>query len=223
MNSGYTRIITVDFHQGKSGIPSDWTGVLRSLLNLRIIGATRYGWWSPEVFVQKHNIVDAKTTFSQIPGPVAIEVETGLVLGIANDIKLNSIVVWIEKDEVGGTRREQPLNERKDLFPVDALSSNFASDCWHRVIDASIESISVYVRRPQNVLYENRPNQAGLCFRLSTGEKLIFAHSLQSDMEEFVLISDTAISKRVRSELRELSLDELTALQAFGVGRRSVD
>ena len=199
--------MTLENTSGMSRIPSHFVSVLRALVGHRIIGVTRYGWWNPEDTEQACG-VKGQDVFSLTAGPVVIEFDTGMALGIASEPSTNSVSVWVEKNEAGQSVRNEPLASDEELHPISATNVMFADQFWRHVIGSKVNEISILVRKLSNVKFAELPNEVGLCFSLDSGLKIVAAHGLHDDSDDFAIIPDKLILHSLRSELQELSLKE---------------
>jgi hypothetical protein len=185
-----------------SDIPSRHAGVLGSFIGHRIIAATRFSWWSPEEAKEECGVRE-QDVFSLTAGPVAISFDSGAILGIASEPSVNSVVVWMERDEAGHSMREEPLSSDTDLYPILATDPTFADDFWHGVIGAKVEAITTLVRKSRSPRLADLPSEVGLCFLLDSGVKVVAAHGLHDDSDDFVIIPDHLILAAIRADLHE--------------------
>ncbi len=197
--------MTIEPISEESRIPSRFAHVLRALVGHRISGATRYSWWAPEETEQECG-VKGQEVFSLTAGPVAIAFDTGLTLGIASEPSANSVCVWIEQDEAGQSARDEPLALDTDLHPVQASDTTYADDFWRTVIGSRVTAVSVLVRRPATARLAELPNEVGLCFVMESGAKVVAAHGLHDDSDDFSMIPYQAILARIGAELEERPL-----------------
>lgn len=186
------------------GLPSRNMALLRSLVGRTVVGATRYSWWVPSEAQNECRLAESKDVFSLTSGPAVIEFDSGFAIGVASDPSLNSVSVWVERDESGVVTRTEPVSSDGELYPVSATDPQFASVFWHQVIGASVSSVSVLVRLPSTARLGRLPNEVGLCFSLDSGAKFVAAHGLHDDSDDFVLIPEQLILSSLRSELNDV-------------------
>jgi hypothetical protein len=199
--------MNIQQNSSKSDIPSHYSKKLHTLIGHRITGATRYSWWPAEETEQECG-VKGEDTFSLTAGPVALEFDTGVILGIASDPSVNSVCVWIEKDDHGKLLRKELLESDADLYPISAGDLTFASNFWRSVIGSQVNAVSILVRRPSSALFAELPNEVGLCFSLDSGLKIAAVHGLHDDSDDFAIISSQAILSKLHAELQEVFLSE---------------
>lgn len=197
--------MNVPINLSKSGIPSHYSKFLQTLIGRRIIGATRYSWWPADETEQECG-VKGEEVFSLTAGPAVLEFDSGVTLGIASDPSINSVCIWLEKNEHGEILRNEPLESDGDLYPISASDTEYASDLWRNVIGAQVNMISLLIRKPNSALFAELPNEVGLCFLLDSGLKIVAVHGLHDNSDDFAIIPAQSISSELHAELREVSI-----------------
>lgn len=192
-----------------SATPSESIDLLQLLVTRRILGMTRYSWWPPEEAQRQMGDIPARDVFALTGGPLGIQFDGTVTLGVASDTQRNSIVIWREPADAGSDAQTMPLSQRADLYPVTASDPRFADDFWHAVVGATVKRISILVRRPINALFRRLPNEVGLCFGMDSGATCACALGLHNDTADFVVIPGDSILGNLRPELREFSLGEV--------------
>ena len=191
----------------KGVIPSRVSALLRSLIGRRVVDATRFSWWAPEEAQQECDLA-SEDVFSLTAGPVAIAFDSGVVLGVASDPSTNSVSVWKERDEVGRLLRSEPRSSDEGLYPISATDRKFAHSFWHQMIGARVDAVSILVRKPRTARLGELPNEVGLCFSLDSGAKVVAAHGIHDDSDDFVIISEQQVLLRLRAELEEIQVGQ---------------
>lgn len=189
----------------KGVIPSRLWVDLRSLVGCGIVSITRYSWWAPEEAEQECRLA-SKDVFSLTSGPATIAFDSGVILGIASDPSKNSVSVWVERDRAGLSVRGGALSCDEELHPISANDPKFASSFWHRVIGAQVRAISLLVRKPRTARLAELPNEVGLCFLLDSGVRVIAAHGLHDDSDDFAIIRDDLILEQICADLNEVRI-----------------
>jgi len=189
----------------ESCIPTNVSDELRKLVGCKIMSIKRYSWWSPEDVVNDYGVAP-KDVFSLTAGPAAIEMETGVVLGIASDPSLNSVVVWEEKDASGNFLRDEPLDRDAELHEISSVDPIYSSFFWHRVVGFRIVKIKIIKRVYESIRVSQRPCEVGLSFLLDSGDVFLAAHGLHDDSDDFSLISESLIFPSLQESLRETLL-----------------
>ena len=189
----------------QSDVPSKRIELLRSFLGCRIISAIRYSWWPAEESAKECNILD-KDVFSLTAGAVTLGFDSGLVLAIANEPSAASVVIWLEKDAAGNILRENSLEHDAELYPISADDFRFSDNFWRNIIGGEILTISILHRYPKNVLFSELPNEACLCFTLTSGIKFFATHGLHDDSDDFSVLEEKNIIPSIRKNLEEGTL-----------------
>lgn len=166
---------------------------------------TRFSWWKAEDAEQECGI-GRKDVFSLTAGPLAVEFDTGMILGMASDPSINSVLVWTEKDKEGRMLQEEPLESDDELHPISATSTEFADNFWRDVLGSTVVGVSILVRRPTSARLSQLPNEVGLCFSLNSGLKMLAVHGLHDDSDDFAVIPEERVLNSLRPELHELVL-----------------
>jgi len=187
----------------KGAIPSRHLEILRSLIGVGITDVTRYSWCPPEQAGYEYG-VSSRDVFSLTAGPVAFTFDSGLILGVASDPSLNSVLLWVEKSAEGQLTRHEPLSTDEELYPVSATDSTFASDFWRQLIGAKVNAVSILLRAPESARLAELPNEVGLCFDLGSGIKVVAAHGLHDDSDDFAIIPYQLIMDGIRSGIDEV-------------------
>jgi hypothetical protein len=182
-------------------LPSNLSALLRSLVGLRLVEATRFSWWPPDE-AQKECSLASEDVFSLTAGPVTLTFDSGVVVGIASNPSTNSVSVWLERD------KEEPLSTDEELYPVSATDSKFASTFWHQVIGARVDAVSIFVQEPRTVSYQHLPNEVGLCLTLDSGARVVAAHGLHDDSDDFSIIPEQLVMEELRAGLEEVRIEE---------------
>lgn len=195
-----------EFASNRGILPSGNAALLRSLVGCRIVDVTRFSWWAPEEAQHECDLAASEDVFTLTAGPAAIAFDSGVVIGVASDPSMNSVAVWVEQDEEGNLMRSDPLSSEEELHTISARDSKFATAFWHQVIGARVDAVSILVRRPSSARLKELSNEVGLCFSLDSGAKIVAAHGLHNDSDDFVLISERLILDILRTELEEVSV-----------------
>lgn len=189
----------------ESCIPTDISDELRQLVGCKLISIKRYSWWPPKEVVGDYGIAP-KDVFSLTAGPATIEMETGVVLGIASDPSLNSVVVWVEKDAGGNYLRDEPLDRDEELHEISSVDPLYSNDFWHRVVGCRIVKITVLQRVYESIKISQRPCQVGLSFSLDSGDVFLAVHGLHDESDDFSIIPESLIFQNLKESLREILL-----------------
>lgn len=189
----------------ESCIPTNISDDLRRLVGCKLMSIKRYSWWPPEDVVSDYGVAP-KDVFSLTAGPAAIEMETGIVLGIASDPSLNSVVVWVEKDISGNYLRDEPLDRDEELHEISSVDPIYSNSFWHRLAGCRVVEIKVLKRVSESIRVSQRPCQVGLSFLLDSGDVFLAAHGLHDDSDDFSIIPESLILPSLQEGLKETLL-----------------
>lgn len=188
-----------------SGLPSECTSLLGSLMGARIVSATRYSV-RPAAQEQLRRAATADAVFSLASGLAAIEFDTHLILALASEPSLRSIRVWVERNELGVVVASKPCASDPALYSICATDPVYSNSFWRDVINARVRAISILVHEPATAKARALPNEAGLCFCLDTGAQFVAAHGLHNDSADFALIPEAWIAAEIRPRLSKRGL-----------------
>ena len=186
----------------KENVPSDLQELLKIIPGSRLEHLVRYSWFPLEEAVSDYNIRE-EDIFSLTAGPVAIHFESGLVIGASSNPGKNSVVLWVEKNELG-EMVDNPLDKDHELFPFDAKEgSNMVFALGKR-----IAAVRVLHRKSSNVIMQELPSEVGLVFDIVSGEQIVLSHGLHNNSDDFSVITPDQISSDLVVELDEVSTYE---------------
>jgi len=177
-------------------IPSNMSDFLNSLVGRKLERLVRYSWCSEDEAVDEFEI-DKKDVFSLTAGPVLMYFEDGLVVGAASNPSLNSVILWVEKNEDGDSISE-PTESDDELFPVDAKSQG---GFWSHVLGQSMVALKIVHRAANSAKMAELPNQVGLLIVLDDGSEFILSHGLHDNSDDFSVIKRDQISDELLNQL----------------------
>lgn len=140
-------------------IPSGNKHLLQSVIGQRIRSLTRYSWFPLEEIASKFGVpvapedaifgepVAPEDAFSLTAGPLAIELESGEIVGLSSMPSKNTVLVWLEATAERYTRPDY-LSADKELFPLHASDETFSGH-WRQLEGAVVKSISVIRGSPR--------------------------------------------------------------------------
>jgi hypothetical protein len=210
-----------------SDIPSNRSEVLDSLKGLKILNFTRYSWVPPDTAVLEYGI-EAKEVFSLTAGCLIMSFDSGLAIGYSSQPSLNSVVIWVEKNEAGETS-EELTEEDNELYPVDVRDALYSNIFWANLVGQRILNITIlkinYFSSPDEYTanqmvwqglsngtiskgtyrssrYEELTNEVGLLFELEDGSRFIASHGLHDDSDDFSVIQELQIDNEIRHKIQ---------------------
>ena len=202
-----------------SDIPSNRSEILDSLKQLKILNLTRYSWERPDRAVLEYGI-EAKEVFSLTAGCLMMSFDSGLVIGYSSQPSINSVIIWVEKNEVGETS-EELAEEDNELYAVEATDAVYSNNFWARFVGQRISNITILKRsyntsllsnliifkggyRYRSSRYEDLPNEIGLLFEVEDGSRFIASHGLHNDSDDFSVIQQSQIDNEIRNDIQGL-------------------
>ena len=178
-------------------IPSKLSKLLNSLIGRKLERLTRYSWYSEGEAIKEYKI-SKEEVFSLTAGPILIYFEDGLVIGASSNPSLNSVVIWVEKNEDNDCSDELIENDN-ELFPIDAKNQrNF----WSCLLGQSIVALNIIKRNTNNPKMTELPNEVGLFILMSNGYKFILSHGLHDNSDDFSVIQEKQINEELLHQLK---------------------
>lgn len=193
--------------RGKSSIPSDMINLFQLIKNKKLNKLIRYSWWENEEAME-HCEIEPDEVFSLTAGPLLLYFESGLVIGAASEPSRNSVVVWIEKDETGYMKYDS-IEQDTDLYPIDAVDNTYSNPYWIQIVGQHIKEISIIKRDPQNVLFEELPNEVGVEIVMENELKFILSHGLHNDSDDFSVIAPSQLEISIIANLSFFLTNEI--------------
>lgn len=145
---------------------------------------TRFSWWEGSDALEQCEI-EEEDVFSLTAGPVLMYFQSGLVIGAASDPSQNSVITWVEKDDIGYTTNE-PLENDPELYAISALDKQYSNSYWSRIVGQKIRMVNIIKRDPQNALLAELPNVVGVEIVMDNGEKFILSHGLHNSNNRLI-------------------------------------
>ena len=157
-------------------------------------------WWESSDAVEQREIPE-EDVFSLTAGPVLMYFQSGLVIGSASDPAQNSVIIWVEKDDTGYTTNESLEND-PELYAISALDKQYSNSYWGRIVGQKIRMVNIIKCDPQNALLAEFPNKVGVEIVMDNREKFILSHGLHNNSDDFSVIPDSYIDRRLSESLR---------------------
>jgi hypothetical protein len=184
---------------GNSDIPSKQQDLLHSLNGLVITKLSRFSWIPGSQAVEDYQIQHSQV-FSLTAGPLIVHFDSDLVIGFSSNPSIGSIILWVEKNEIGEVKQE--LTEfNNDLFNIDANDIKYSCSFWASLIGQKISSTKILKRKPQNSLYEELPNEVGLVITTESEDHFIASHGLHDNSDDFSIIEKSQIDVKIIEEI----------------------
>lgn len=175
--------------------------ILSKIIGKKILGLVRYSWW-PKVEISNECRIENVKAFSLTAGPLAVIFEGGTTLGVASDPKINSIIVWFDREN--GNRNIDPtLDEDVDLFPIDSSESNYAEPFWSEFTNCVLVGLSIFKKKTMSIGEKELASEVGLCFHFNNGMKFIATHGLHNESDDFSVLGNSSLIDLVADGLLE--------------------
>jgi hypothetical protein len=185
-------------------VPTSAQEVLDILKKSPILKAVRFSWWPAEDSAEECDIEDSEV-FSFTEGPLLVYLGSGEIVGVSSDESKNSIVIWLERD-IGGNVHEEDIENDDELFPISNDDKKYSKGVWNNVSGKKVKNIVLIKRSPQNVNYEELPNEVGLKITMDSGDELVLTHQLCAKVSNFSVSDDSALDRSILGELSYLKM-----------------
>jgi hypothetical protein len=185
-------------------VPTSAQEVLDILKKSPILKAVRFSWWPAEDSAEECDIEDSEV-FSFTEGPLLVYLGSGEIVGVSSDESKNSIVIWLERD-IGGNVHEEDIENDDELFPISNDDKKYSKGVWNNVSGKKVKNIVLIKRSPQNVNYEELPNEVGLIITMDSGDELVLTHQLCAKVSNFSVSDDSALDRSILGELSYLKM-----------------
>jgi hypothetical protein len=185
-------------------VPTSAQEVLDILKKSPILKAVRFSWWPAEDSAEECDIEDSEV-FSFTEGPLLVYLESGEIVGVSSDESKNSVVIWLERD-IGGNVHEEDIENDDELFPISNDDKKYSKGVWSNVSGKKVKNIVLIKRSPQNVNYEELPNEVGLKITIDGGDELVLTHQLCAKASNFSVTDDSTLDRSIVGELSYLKM-----------------
>lgn len=169
----------------KEDIPSRRIDLLNAVAGQQLSKLVRFSWCSPREAIGEYEIEESDL-FSLTAGPLLMYFNTGLVLGAASNPSLNSVVLWVEKNESEEVV-EDSIELDDELFPIEADND------WHQLIGKTIKAFRILRKKVNSAKLAELPNEIGVLVEMSDGNQFILSHGLHDNSDDFSIIQKKQI------------------------------
>lgn len=172
--------------------PSARKDLLKEIIDKRITKLIRYSWWPAEDAMSECHISQSEV-FALTAGPLVICFENGLVLGVASDPELNSVIVW---DEISMAEAfpNTKLEGDEELFPILATNEASAAPFWQGLVGSKVIRLSILKKKSMTLLQSYRPSEVGLCFYFEGGDRFFASHGLANQPDDFAVLESSQVA-----------------------------
>lgn len=177
----------------KPDILSNKEGLIRRVLDHKVLKMIRYGLEPKENFLKEYS-VDEKMAFSLSEGTLVIEFENGISLGFNSDEEICSVITWAER--YGGQDRPEQLRDAEDLFPIMADDMRYSTEFFADLLDKTLVRFEIIKIEPYSPTYYALPREVGLVLEFSNKSQIIVSHQLTKQVShDFTVLSWDQIDK----------------------------
>lgn len=166
--------------------PSKLTILLSSLKGRKITNMIRFNTESIDDLINYFEI-DPKDFFSLSNGSILVYFEDGLVIGFSDDPSGNTLVLWVEKNEIGQTT-EWLLETWDESIPFYAKDF----EQWNVFIGQEVRSVSIIKEidiNNENPRIDSLPSERGILFGFDNELSLIISYGLNSPSYDTTVIN----------------------------------
>ena len=174
-------------------IPSRRIDMLEAVCNYTISKLVRFSWCPVDEAIKEYEI-DKSDVFSLTAGPLLIYFNSGLVIGVSSNPSLNSVVLWVEKNE-SGEAVDDPTELDDELFPVESDND------WMKFIGKTIVSFKILRKKVNSAKLAELPNEVGLLIEMNDGNQFILSHGLHDNSDDFSIITKKQIDPSLINQI----------------------
>ncbi|RRD90348.1 hypothetical protein [Conchiformibius steedae] len=182
-------------------LPSNVKSLLHSLIGRKLIKMLRCNNDSIEYLIKTFEL-EPRDFFSLCLGPILLYFEDGLIFGGSSDPSRNSVLVWVEKNEIGQTT-QWLQEEDKNLIPFDAKDFTH----WSVFLNQKIKSVSILKEiEKENLKKMELANERGVLLNFENGLSLIISHGLNDNSDSTTIISLEEINSYFKGKLNYIDI-----------------
>ena len=174
-------------------IPSRRIELLKAVCDHTIVKMIRFSWCSVDEAIEEYEI-DKSNVFSLTAGPLLMYLNSGLVIGASSNPSLNSVVLWVEKNENGETV-DDPTELDDELFPVEADND------WIKFAGKKIASFKILRKKVNSAKLAELPNEVGVLIEMNDGNQFILSHGLHDNSDDFSVITEKQIDSCLMDQI----------------------
>lgn len=174
-------------------IPSRRSELLEAVCNYKIVKMIRFSWCPADEALEEYEI-DKSDVFSLTAGPLLMYLNSGLVIGVSSNPSLNSVVLWVEKNENGETV-DKPTELDDELFPVEADND------WVQFAGKKIALYKILRKKVNSAKLAELPNEICLLIEMNDGNQFILSHGLHDNSDDFSVITKKHIDPGLMDQI----------------------
>jgi hypothetical protein len=174
-------------------IPSRRIKLIEAACVYKIEKMVRFSWCPVDEAIKEYEI-DKTDVFSLTAGPLLIYLNSGLVIGVSSNPSLNSVVLWVEKNE-NGDAVDDPTELDDELFPVEADND------WIKFAGKTIASFKILRKKVDSAKLAELPNEVGVIIEMNDGNHFILSHGLHDNSDDFSVITKKQIDPELMDQI----------------------
>jgi len=184
-------------------IPSEKFYLLDKLIGKKVTKMTRYSWWEKEQSAKECGISN-ENVFSLTVGPLGIEFDRNITIGVSSDIKRSSVILWVEKFE--NYKADDLMEEDSELFAVQANDKVFSNAFFASILESTLVKYKIIKVETTNPLNWDHPREVGLVLSFSNNHQMILSHQLTKEVsDDFTILEWENIDKDIYESLYKTS------------------
>ena len=188
-------------------LPSEASALLKSLRGRRIKRMVRVLACDPQYLVDTLAIREQQL-FALGYGPLLIQFDDGRVLGLGEDGKRLSVLVWQDIDSVIDANHIKLGSAYEGSMSIDCEDSRFSEPHWAGYLEQDVVQVRIlqFTRGDSAYMAERYPNQRGILLTVATGAELLISREIRTDGPAHLTITNEAT---LSDELRGKLIDHL--------------
>lgn len=179
----------------KETIPSEKISLLKLLKGQELDKLVRYSWLTCDEVIEEYG-VKPQDIFSLTAGPLLLYFKSGMVIGASSNPAKNSVILWVERDGQGYVTSEL-TEEDSELYSICANDGVYSNVFWSQLQGQKVSEINIIRCIPKREMFSCLPNEVGLLFKMSNGKNFILSHGLHDNSDDFSVIEESQIDKRL--------------------------
>lgn len=172
----------------ESDIPSNLTDLLKSLIGRRLVNMVRFNYRTEEELIEEY-YMEPGEFFCCSLGPFLFYFEDGLVIGGSSNPSRNTVLMWVERNEIG-EHREWLQEEDERAIPFYAKDF----DDWKIYLNQVVKSVTIIkeIADSSSRIFD-LPNERGVLIEFENGTGLIISHGLNDNSDDTTLAKPDGI------------------------------
>lgn len=179
-------------------IPSQSMELISELENHVLTDMMRIIYSSVSQSLEMGLIKNEKELFALGYGSILLRVDSGKIIGIADEDTLRSVLLWLEEDNTDVF--DQSSSNAEEGFPVKCTDPRYSTNDWSQFVDQKISK--VFIIKHETKSFDSRlKNEVGIQLVMENGSEFIAAIELSEKVGHLVLLHKHEIRKDTVNEL----------------------